>query len=110
MNQNKWTLCFGTGGRIDRNTHLPEEVTFKTKLELAWDLIDEVRGGGLKNRLVLADSAFGDSYEFRQALRRRSLDYLVQVEGFSEVMDPGEKEPRSRMERGRNGVDIEDGT
>jgi len=60
---------------------IPQEATFKTKPELALDLIDEVRSWGLKDRLVLADSAFGDSYEFRQALRRRELDYVVQVSG-----------------------------
>lgn len=60
---------------------IPEDVVFKTKTELALDLIDEVRGWGLKGRLVLADSAYGDAYEFRQGLRRRELDYVVQVSG-----------------------------
>ena len=45
---------------------IPEEITFKTKSELALDLIDEVRGWGLQDRLVLADSVYGDAYEFRQ--------------------------------------------
>jgi len=60
---------------------LPEEITFKTKLELALGLMDEVRGWGLQDRLVLADSAYGNSYDFRQALKSRGLDYVVQVEG-----------------------------
>ena len=60
---------------------VPEEITFKTKTELALDLIDEVRGWGLQDRLVLADSAYGDAYEFRQGLRSRELDYVVQVSG-----------------------------
>ena len=60
---------------------IPEEVTFKTKIELALALIDEVRGWGLEERLVLADSAYGDCYEFRQGLRSRGLEYVVQVEG-----------------------------
>jgi SRSO17 transposase len=64
-----------------KKTGIPEEVTFKTKTELALDLIDEVRGWGLEDRLVLADSVYGDSYEFRQGLRGRALDYVVQVEG-----------------------------
>ncbi len=51
------------------------------KLELALGLIDEVRSWGLKDRLALADSEFGHSYEFRQALRSRGFDYVVQVEG-----------------------------
>jgi SRSO17 transposase len=64
-----------------KKTSIPEEVTFKTKPRLALDLIDEVRSWGLKDRLVLADSLYGDSYEFRHGLRSRGLDYVVQVEG-----------------------------
>jgi SRSO17 transposase len=60
---------------------IPEEITFRTKPELALDLIDEVKGWGLQGRLVLADSAYGDVFEFRQGLRDRELDYVVQVSG-----------------------------
>ena len=60
---------------------IPEEAVFKTKLELALDLIDEARSWGLHDRLVLADSLYGDSYEFRQGLKSRKVDYIVQVEG-----------------------------
>ena len=60
---------------------VPEQITFKTKPELALDLIDEVKGWGLQGRLVLADSAYGDVFEFRQGLRSRKLDYVVQVSG-----------------------------
>ncbi len=60
---------------------VPEDITFKTKPELALALIDEVKGWGLQNRLVLADSAYGDVFEFRQGLRNRAIDYVVQVSG-----------------------------
>jgi len=60
---------------------VPEEIIFKTKTELALDLIDEVKGWGLQGRLVLADSAYGDGFEFRKELRDRGLDYVVQVSG-----------------------------
>lgn len=58
---------------------VPEEITFKTKTELALDLIDEVRGWGLQDRLVLADSGYGDTYDFRHGLRSPELHYVVQV-------------------------------
>ena len=79
---------------------IPEEITFKTKTELALDLIDEVRGWGLQDRLVLADSAYGDTYEFRQGLRDRKLDYVVQVSGdlTAWTEDPHPSEPP--MKRG----------
>lgn len=59
----------------------PEEITFKTKPELALELIDEVKGWGLQDRMVSADSAYGRAYEFRHGLRSRGLDYVVQVSG-----------------------------
>ena len=62
-----------------REAGIPEEIVFKTKTELALDVVDEVREWGLQDRLVLADSAYGDTYEFRQGLRDRTLDYVVQV-------------------------------
>jgi len=74
---------------------IPEEITFKTKTALALDLIDEVKGWGLQGRLVLADSAYGDAYEFRQGLRSRELDYVVQVCGdlTAWTEDPHPAEP-----------------
>src|SRR3972149_473448 len=60
---------------------VPEEIIFKTKTELALDLIDEVKGGGLQGRLGLAGSGFGDGFEFRKGLRNRGLDYVAQVSG-----------------------------
>jgi len=74
---------------------VPEEVTFKTKPELALDLIDEVKGWGLQVRPVLADSAYGDVFEFRQGLRGRGSDYVVQVSGdlMAWTEDPHPPEP-----------------
>jgi len=64
-----------------REAGIPEEIVFRTKTELALDVIDEVKKWGLQDRLVLADSAYGDTYEFRQGLRDRTLDYVIQVSG-----------------------------
>lgn len=87
---------------------IPEEITFKTKIELALGLIDEARSWGLQDRLVLADSFYGDSHEFRQGLRDRTLNYVVQVSeglvGWTEDPHPSEapmkrggKIPRKRF-------------
>ncbi|MBU1206309.1 MAG: transposase [Proteobacteria bacterium] len=48
---------------------------------MALELIDEVKGWGLQDRMVSADSAYGRAYEFRHGLRSRGLDYVVQVSG-----------------------------
>jgi SRSO17 transposase len=79
---------------------IPEDVTFKTKIELALGLIDEATQWGLQGRLVLADSAYGDAYDFRQGLRSRTLNYVVQVSGelTGWTEDPHPAEPP--MKRG----------
>lgn len=79
---------------------IPEAVTFKSKPELALDVIDEVRNWGLSDRLVLADSGYGDGYGFRQGLRDRKLHYVVQVSGDMTAWteDPHPAEPP--MKRG----------
>lgn len=59
---------------------IPEAVRYRTKNELALDALDEVRARGVGPRVVLADSAYGNSFEFRAALVERQLPYCVQVE------------------------------
>ena len=79
---------------------IPEEISFKTKPELALDLIDEVKGWGLKPRLVLADSGYGDVFEFRQGLRSRGSDYVVQVSGDLMAWTEDPHPPEPPMKRG----------
>jgi SRSO17 transposase len=67
--------------RRRKKAGIPEGISFKTKPELALELIDEVLGWGLQKRVVLSDSGYGESYEFRQGLRGRGLDYVLQVGG-----------------------------
>jgi SRSO17 transposase len=99
-----WALYLPKGWIEDpvrrKRARIPEDVTFKTKIELALDLIDEAKEWGLQGRLVLADSAYGDAYDFRQGLQSRTLDYVVQVSGelTGWTQDPHPAEPL--MERG----------
>jgi SRSO17 transposase len=79
---------------------IPEETTFKTKPELALDLIDEVKGWGLKPRLVLADSGYGDGFEFRQGLRSRGSEYVVQGSGDLMAWTEDPHPPEPPMKRG----------
>ena len=58
---------------------IPAEVVFRPKWELALDIIDQIRGWGLADRVVLADAGYGESTGFRQELERRQLRYIVGV-------------------------------
>jgi SRSO17 transposase len=58
---------------------IPDEVVFKTKWQLALDVIDQARGWQLPDRVVVADAGYGEATEFRDALEARKLSYVVGV-------------------------------
>jgi SRSO17 transposase len=64
---------------------IPDDVVFRTKLELALAMIDRAIADGVPKAIVLADPAYGDSSAFRDALRTRELDYAVGVKGQTKV-------------------------
>jgi SRSO17 transposase len=59
--------------------HIPEWVTFKSKIELAMDLITRAVDDGIPGEVVLADSFYGQSHIFRDFVRGKGLDYAVAV-------------------------------
>jgi SRSO17 transposase len=58
---------------------IPQEVAYRTKNDLALLGLDRVLAWGVGSRVVLADSGYGNSADFREALRTRGLPYCVQV-------------------------------
>jgi SRSO17 transposase len=62
-----------------REARIPDEVVFKTKPELALDLIHQAVVDGVPPGLVLADAAFGTSRDFRDGIRELGLHYAVAV-------------------------------
>ena len=70
--------------------HIPDEVVFKTKWEIALDEIDAVRAAGVRQEIVGADAGYGEVQEFREALANRSLRYVVRVPSSPVVWRPGE--------------------
>ncbi len=74
---------------------LPPELTFHSKPELACELLDQVLSWGVPPLPLVADSFYGDSYDFRQQLRQRQLKYVVAVEPETQVwtQDPQASRP-----------------
>jgi hypothetical protein len=72
-----------------RRVGVPDDVVFKRKWELAIDLLDEALSWGVTPRLALADSGYGDSTEFRDALTARGCRYLVGLAGDRLAWPPG---------------------
>lgn len=59
---------------------IPPTVTYQPKTDLALACLARVRAWGLQPRPVLADSEFGNSWDFRDALHTHTYPYCVQVE------------------------------
>jgi len=59
---------------------VPPGTDYRSKTELALEVIDQALAWGLPVLPVVADSFYGNDFGFRQALRERHLSYAVQVE------------------------------
>lgn len=73
-----------------KEARLPDNVVFKTKLELAMAMIDRALEAGLPRGVVLGDAAYGSSSEFRHGLRRRDLHYSMGVDPQTTVYEVGD--------------------
>jgi len=63
-----------------REARIPEAVTFKTKPELALDMLRRAAEDGVPPGVLLADSAYGSSRDFRDGVRALGLHYIVGVD------------------------------
>ena len=63
-----------------REAKIPDEVEFRTKPELALDMIQRAVEDGQPRATVLGDTAYGSSSTFRMALRSMGFDYALAVD------------------------------
>lgn len=73
---------------------IPAEIAFKTKWQLALEIIDQARDWGLPPRVVVADCGYGDPTEFRDELETRSLAYVL---GISSNVGLWAEPPKARI-------------
>jgi SRSO17 transposase len=85
-----------------REVGVPDDVEFKKKWQIGIDLLDEALDWGLPERPVIADAAFGESTEFRDALIERGCRYLVGIPNSHLCWPPGSN-PRVPARRSRPG-------
>ncbi|MHA6795912.1 IS701 family transposase [Pseudonocardia bannensis] len=70
---------------------IPNEVRHREKWRQALDMLDEITGDaqaggwGLDPRPVVADAGYGDCTEFRLALERRGMPYVLAVKATTSV-------------------------
>lgn len=96
----KWTSDLE---RLEQARVPPAERAFKTKWEIALDLLDEVRAEDLPHGVVLADAGYGVVTEFRDGLDERQEAYIVGLHGDEVVLiEPPRWVPHvSKGKRGR---------
>jgi SRSO17 transposase len=59
---------------------IPDDVTFRTKPQLAWDMIEAtVADSDLAFSWITCDEAFGDNFEFLKHLEESGIRYLADV-------------------------------
>ena len=68
-----------------KEAKIPEEVEFRTKHELALEMVDRAIANDVPRGMVSVDSAYGNSSEFRRELRKRDLSYAVAVQSTTKV-------------------------
>jgi len=64
---------------------LPTGLKYRSKTDLALELIDQAQQWKLPPMPVIADAAYGNSFEFREALRQRHRHYVMAVEASTVV-------------------------
>lgn len=78
-----------------KEARIPEGTTFKTKPELALELVVRALEDKLPGEVVLADAAYGSSSEFRNGLVAYGLDYAVGINAPTKVWMLDSRERRS---------------
>jgi SRSO17 transposase len=62
-----------------QKAHVPPQVTFQTKPEIALTLLDQARAWGIPHRCVVADADYGDNPHFLTGLEARQERYVVGI-------------------------------
>ena len=82
---------------------IPEAVSYQSKNQLALERVDQALAWEVPCLPVVADSAYGDDFEFRASLRKRGLQYAVAVKPGTKVWtsDPAQVPVAASKPRGR---------
>lgn len=68
-----------------RQARIPDSVVFKSKIDLALEMITCAVDDGVPGDTVLADSFYGRSFDFRETVRVFGLDYAVAINANTHV-------------------------
>ena len=72
-----------------QKAHVPDDVKFQTKPEIAFDQIRAAASAGVARGVVLADAGYGVDGPFRSGVTALGLTYVVGVQSTLSVWPPG---------------------
>jgi len=90
-----------------QRAHIPEEIAFQTKPQLALALLDRARAWQVPYRFVVADAGYGDNPTFLDGLEEREIQYVCGVDRDfgvrlpAEVREAAAAQPEKRPGKGR---------
>lgn len=73
----EWWLTDESASHLREEVELPEDIEFRTKLEIALDLLRRARAADVPHACIGADAAYGDSHGFRAQLRDWNEPYVL---------------------------------
>jgi SRSO17 transposase len=73
-----------------KKTGIPEEVRFQTKPAIAVKQIQQAQEEGVSPAPILADAAYGNDSQFREAITELGLNYVLGVQSSTTVWNPDE--------------------
>ena len=71
-----------------RTAKIPEEIEFKTKLQLGQELIERAGSWDIKRAPVLGDEAYGKNTQLRQELDEAGFQYVFSIDKTASVFAP----------------------
>ena len=95
--------CWTDDAERRKEARIPDDVVFKTKPEIALAMLDGASKAGIPLGVVLADSAYGTSSDFRLGVRRLGLHYSLAVDPKTTVFEVGEA-----LNRGGQAIGVRD--
>jgi SRSO17 transposase len=95
---------WATDAKARKKTHIPDEIEHQQKWKIALEMLERRQNWGLEDKVVLADSGFGECVEFRNRLQEQGHLYVVAVSEKTTVWSGGRlPTPPAERVRGRGG-------
>jgi SRSO17 transposase len=65
---------------------IPDSVQFKTKIELALEMIERAAQAEIPGNTILADAGYGNCADFRNAIRSMGFDFCMGIQASTKVV------------------------